>query len=219
MAPESPNFDQANAEHRQVGTTDTAGVLRRLKWRQDLQTGMRQHIDATFVAGGSTAPDIVWCPVVSDCITPQTKFLLEHYSTMAIDDRPPPVTKVDPVRFSPALGFVHLVEPLSDGTDFIYRIFGTVVSTVSGEDYSGRTMSALQASGYVIDLGIASCGAVMDRRKPLLVRRRPARAIKVDFWERLILPFFAESGEVKRLLIGVVPVDKSGGVIRPRDGY
>lgn len=74
----------------------------------------------------------------------------------------------------------------------------------------------MQAIDYVADFGIPSCGAVCERKAPLLTRRRPARAAVTAYWEPLLLPFVGPSGLVERLLIGIVPVSACGDTIMPR---
>lgn len=157
-------------------------------------------------------------PGIEDCTVPQTSFLLAHWRSLAGGPSLPDVGSIDPIELAPALGFVHLVEPLSSGEEFVYRIFATSVAGISGGDLSGRRMSELRASDYVVDFGIASCGAVCDAKKPLVTRRRPARASFTAYWERVLLPFVGPNGGVERLLIGVAPVSAAGTVILPRAG-
>lgn len=210
--PEAGRFETASLRP----ASDPLRVSRRRRWRDDILSVETTDIAIAFERDGVARPDVSWMPGPGDCTTPQTRFLLGHWRELASDTSLPMLQSIDPVEFAPALGFVHLVEPLSCGEEFVYRIFGTSVSGISGGDFTGRRMTEMQASDYVVDFGIASCGAVCDGKKPLLTRRRPARATVTAYWERLLLPFVGRSGGVERLLIGVVPVSAAGEVISPR---
>lgn len=217
MPPEADKTDETPFEVADsLPASDPLRLSRRRRWRNDIVSIELKDIALAFGRDGLSCPDISWTPNVEDCTTPQTRFLLQHWLKLVTETSLPMAQAIDPIDFVPALGFVHLVEPLSCGEEFIYRIFGTSVSGISGGDFSGRRLTEMQASDYVIDFGIASCGAVCESKKPLLTRRRPAKATATAYWERLLLPFVGRSNLVERLLIGIVPVSKSGHVIAPR---
>jgi hypothetical protein len=207
--PESQNSGFA------TNAQQSARIARRLQWAQALVRKDTAPIDAAFVAGGTHAPEIVWRPQAADCTPPINSFLLAHWGELAPADGLPPTTAIDPTIFATALGYVHLVEPVEGDGDFRYRVFGSLVSSVSGFDVTGKLMSDFAASDYVVDFGVAVCAAAVARRMPVLTRRRPNGATDTKFWERLVLPFAGADGAIDRLLVGMLPVNASGRVIRP----
>ncbi len=190
-------------------------VSRRLKWRDDLARLELADIALAFKYGGVSAPEIVWAPGKGDCATAINEFLIGHWFELAPAGGIPPLTAIDPSFFKVALGYVHLLEPVDAGADFRYRVFGSLISSVSGFDLTSHRMTEFDASDYVVDLAIAASGAVMDRRQPLLTRRTPRGAAQTSMWERLALPFADEAGRIQRLLVGNLPLKADGQVIRP----
>lgn len=190
-------------------------VVRRRKWRDDIVRLELAEIAVVFGSGGVVVPEMVWSPRSSDCVTLINSFLIDHWLELAPADGIPPVTSIDPLFFKVALGYVHLLEPMGGGGDFRYRVFGSLISSVSGFDMTGHAMTAFNASDYVVDFGIASSAAVVARRRPLLTRRRPQGAAQTNIWERLVLPFVDEDGHIQRLLVGNLPLKADGEVIRP----
>jgi len=190
-------------------------LARRHRWRGEIARLELADISVAFERGGVAAPDIVWAPNADDCATSISAFLVAHWAELAPSGGLPAVTSIDPSFFKVALGYVHLVEPIDAGVDFRYRVFGSLVSTVSGLDMTGRAMSEFDASDYVVDFVVAASGASMDRRQPLLTRRTPQGAAQTNMWERLALPFADAQGRIQRLLVGNLPVKADGEVIRP----
>ena len=188
---------------------------RRRKWRIGIARLELADIAAAFRSGGVATPEIVWEPSTRDCIGAINDFLVAHWCELSPTGRVPPVASIDPLFFKVALGYVHLLEPLEAGADFRFRVFGSLVSSVSGFDMTGHLMTEFDASDYVVDFAIAASAAVVDCRKPLLIRRTPAGAAQTNIWERLTLPFADEGGAVRRLLIGSLPLRADGEVIRP----
>ncbi len=190
-------------------------IARRHKWRDEVARLELADISAAFKNGGAATPEVVWGPVASDCATSINGFLIAHWFDLAPAGGIPPVTAIDPSFFKVALGYVHLLEPNDAGADFRYRVFGSLISSVSGFDLTGHAMTEFDASDYVVDFAIAASGAVMDRRQPLLTRRAPRGAAQTNMWERLALPFADKEGRIQRLLIGNLPLKADGQVIRP----
>lgn len=190
-------------------------VARRQKWRNEIAHLELAELSYAFAKGGVAAPEIVWAPRTGDCATSINSFLVAHWLELAPADGIPPVTSIDPSFFKVALGYVHLLEPIDAGADFRYRVFGSLISSVSGFDMTGHAMTEFDASDYVVDFAIAASAAVIDRRQPLLTRRRPQGAAQTNIWERLALPFADEGGHIQRLLVGNLPLKADGQVIRP----
>ena len=200
---------------RAEAARDPARVARRRKWRDDIARNELADIAAAFKNGGVAAPEVVWGPSAADCAAAINAFLIGHWSELAPTGGVPPLTSIDPSFFKVALGYVHLLEPIDAGADFRYRVFGSLISSVSGFDMTGHAMTEFDASAYVVDFGTAASAAVMDRRQPLLTRRTPRGAAQTNIWERLALPFADADGLIQRLLIGNLPLKSDGQLIRP----
>lgn len=189
---------------------------RREAWTQAIVSDRTEAIVATFLAAGADSPSFVWNPGHEALRTDQNHFLLDYWHAKRGSARTPPVAAIDPTEMRPALGYLMLVEPIEDGHDFRYRLYGSLLATVSGADLTGRCVSEHWASDYVVDFSLASYRAVYLRGEPLYTLRHPARAEYTRSWERLILPFADETGAITRFVVGNVPVDRTGDVVRPR---
>lgn len=195
---------------------DSPNQARRDAWTRAIVDGQTEAIVATFLAAGAAAPSFVWNPGHDVLGTDQNHFLLDYWHARRGSARTPPVAAIDPTEMRPALGYLMIVEPIEDGQDFRYRLYGSLLATVSGTDLTGRRVSEHWASDYVVDFSLASYRAVYQRGEPLYTRRHPARAEYTRSWERLILPFADADGRIARFVVGNVPVDRAGDVVRPR---
>jgi hypothetical protein len=113
----------------------------------------------------------------------------------------------------PALGYIALLEPNADITDFRYRLFGSISAMVWGFDMTGRLLSANPANAYIGDFHRAGYRAVMQRCTPIATVHRPPVSQSTTTWHRLVLPLADDEGRITRLLAGIVPVTTNGRVI------
>jgi hypothetical protein len=118
---------------------------------------------------------------------------------------------VDPVLLRPALGYINLLEPVDGGRDFRYRLYGSCIAEVTGDDLTGRRVSDLWASAHVVDFSVACYRAAMIRGVPLLTVRYPAGAKHVAYWERFAVSYRCVRSGDSRLLVGNVPVEGTIG--------
>ena len=211
-----PESFHAGLLKRAESARATERVARRHKWRGEIARRELADVAATFKNDGFAAPEIVWAPGDRDCATSINNFLIAHWFQLVPTGGIPPATSIDPSFFKNALGYVHLLETLEAGEDFRYRVFGSLISSVLGFDMTGHSMSAFDASDCIVDLAIAAVAASIDLRQPLLTRRASDGVAQISVWERLILPFADETGQICRLLVGTVPLKVNGEVIRPR---
>lgn len=190
--------------------------LRRERWAEALVEGGRDEIDAAFQAGGTMAPRFTWNPGAGDLQAEACRFLLQYWHGLRGSQDVVPAAAIDPAAMRPALGYVLLLDVLEGGMDFRYRVYGSLVTSVSNRDMTGRLMSEHHASDYVVDFTMACGRAGVRRRMPLCTMRFPAGTEYTHAWERLQLPLAGPDGSIVRLLIGNVPTDQAGGVLRPR---
>lgn len=189
---------------------------RRERWAAALLEGRLEEIAAAFAADSTEPPSVLWNPEKRHFLGQALGFLLDHWRALRGEAPAPPMAALDPVDLRPALGYVLLVDPVDRGADFRYRLYGSLIATVSGADMTGKLVSQHHASAHVVDFSFAGYLAVYRRPEPLYTLRHPARAVHTRSWERLVLPLLDERGKVGRFLVGNVPTDHLGGTIRPQ---
>lgn len=192
------------------------GEARRDAWTLAILSGQTESVSAAFRAAGAEPPVFLWNPAMSVLATEQNRFLLDYWQAQRGEARMPPVSAIDPAALRSALGYLILIEPVDEGRDFRYRLYGSLLATVSGIDLTGRLVSEHWASDYVVDFSLASYRAVYRRAEPLYTLRHPVIAEYTRSWERLVLPFAGADGAIARFVVGNLPVDRSGEVVRPR---
>jgi hypothetical protein len=192
-------------------------LARRARWTEAIAADDYAEIDAAFQAGGAQRPRSLWNPGLEDLQTEPCRFLHAYWHRLrGGGDSVSAADAIDPTAMRPALGYVLLLDAVEGGSDFRYRVYGSLVASVAAQDMSGRLMSDHHASDYVVDFTIASGRAGMKRRDPLWTMRYPARTEYTQAWERLQLPLAGPDGAITRLLVGNVPLDRAGDVLRPR---
>ncbi len=190
--------------------------LRRDMWFDDILAGRTDRVEEAFSAAGAASPTTLWTPRADEAQTGPIRHLIRYFERKSAGGIDVPAAMLDPAEFRPALGYVNIVEPVNGGCDFRFRIFGTFVAAVTGQDLTGQFVSQIPASDYVVDHALACYRAAFARRLPLLSMRIPLGAENTHRWERLVLPFVGPANVVSRLLIGVVPIGVAGLPMRPR---
>jgi hypothetical protein len=188
---------------------------RRELWFDDILQSRADRIDFAFNAAGACCPKSQWTPRADEAQTLPIRHLIRYFEEKSLGTETVQAAILDPADLRPALGYVNLLEPVDDGRDFRFRIFGTFVAAVTGQDMTGMLLSELPASDYVIDHAMATYRAAYARRLPLLSTRIPLGAATTSRWERLVLPFTDASNAVTRLLVGAVPIGLAGIPMRP----
>ncbi len=155
----------------------------------------------------------MWNPTPDQVPTEPLKFLAARWSGRAADAPLPDVASIDPLDLRPALGHIMLLDPVDDGRDFRFRLYGSAVAAVSGFDFTRRLLSEHPASGYVVEFMVATSRAAFRRRLPMFTTRRPVGAQETRTWLRLAIPFAGGAGTVARLLVGSVALGRAGQVL------
>jgi hypothetical protein len=197
-----------------VPPDDPSRLARRADWARGLAAMELGPIHAAFRAAGAPEPQFVWAPHDDMPRGKPNRFLLAHWKALRGADELPQSTRVDPAALAPALGYVNLVEPNADFSDFRYRVHGTHTAHASDGDLTGQLASQLPASDYVTDFTVAVMGAACLRREPLLSWRVPVGTTHTRGWEMVILPMAGTDGGVRRLLVGSVPFGEGGRMLR-----
>lgn len=202
--------------YQQGMLTNAERLARRSRWSDAIAAEDLTEIDAAFRAGGAEPPSVIWNPRPDQIGTGPCRFLHEYWRQQCGGAQVAPAAAIDPIAMRPALGYVLLVDVVDGGVDFRYRVYGSLIASVSAQDMTGRLISDHHASDYVVDFSIACGRAGMRQRLPLCTLRHPARTEYTRAWERLQLPLAGPDGAITRLLIGNVPIDRTGDVLRPR---
>jgi len=152
-------------------------------------------------------PFVKESPEPRDISDPRLVRLLEHWYTLNAGltaDQLPLVARIDALQLGFILGWRMMMDPIDGGADFRYRLYGSSIAATTGRDLTGFKVS--DSFRTFADWTIKVYQGVLTRRCPVLTRHAPARYVRVDQWERLVLPFAGESGSVDRLLVGAVIV-------------
>jgi hypothetical protein len=104
------------------------------------------------------------------------------------------------------LGNLMLIEVSSGATEFRYRLYGSVLASYYGEDYTGKTMHAVPTD--VATRVTREYAEVCRERHPLLVRRKRAIQHSKLPIAKLILPLSADGSIVDMLLVGSYPEER-----------
>jgi hypothetical protein len=107
-----------------------------------------------------------------------------------------------------------LLDAVGEGHDFRYRLYGSIIASISGFDMTGKLLSEHPSSPYATEFGIATSRAALRRRQPIYTVRSPVGAEQTSSWQRVVLPLVDDSGTVVRLLSGTAPIARDGRVIR-----
>ncbi len=105
------------------------------------------------------------------------------------------------------LGRLYMVDVLDGGADYCFRLFGTFWQTIFGADLTGQRLSGLEASGVLTHLR-PDYDVVAKIGEPLF---HPGKLVwpgqESIHYERLLIPFSREDGEVS-LILGAAHCDK-----------
>lgn len=199
-------------DRNRPGVNEPLDWSRIADWTDDVAAGDLSRIHHVFASHGAAATEATWAPP-AETLPPILDFLAGYWHGLAGDGLPH-MSQVDPFGMRPALGYVILLDVVDDGRDFRYRLYGSILAGISGFDMSGKLLSDFAASRYVTEFAIAVDRAVCRRRQPIYTRRKPVGAERVTAWHRICLPLVDDSGTIMRLLVGTVPIDADGAVLR-----
>jgi hypothetical protein len=184
------------------------------QWTAGIVAGDIAAVIRVFAQHGAPAPAVVWNPVIDDFQAEPLRVLGAYWRGIAGADALPHMRLIDPAGLRPALGYVMLIDAVDDGRDFRYRLYGSIVSGISGFDMTGKLLSEHPATAYVTEFGIATYRAALQRRQPVYTHRSPVGAMQTTRWQRLALPLVDDSGTVARFLIATVPIARDGRTLR-----
>jgi hypothetical protein len=109
-------------------------------------------------------PDLVRVSAHPDLVR-----LARHCAAMAGERNMPQRRSLDPQEVVWLLGRIFLLDVLEGGADYRYRLFGSAMAMVYGEDLTGRRLSELGRDGFESAMR-ADYDAVVATRAPLFRR-------------------------------------------------
>src|SRR5471030_1504229 len=110
--------------------------------------------------------------------------LLEYWRALPRAGDLPAAQAIDPAALVFILGWLMIMDPIEDGADFSYRLYGTNIAEVMGRDLTGCKLSESFPEVAAFTANVYR-NAMRDRR-PVLTRHTPPWRIVVTRWERLI---------------------------------
>lgn len=111
----------------------------------------------------------------------------------------------DPAEVVPALGYIMLIEPNADASDFLYRLYGSHVAAHHSRDMTGRWLSTFDPPGPEV-FG-TQYRAMVDWRVAVYAEHDAVRQVSViTRWCRLGLPMAGADGRVDRVVVCNVPI-------------
>jgi len=113
---------------------------------------------------------------------------------------------INPAEFNKAIGYVLLMEPNEQKTDFRYRVYGSRVADRFGVEMTGKWVSSFQ--GIQKLLSISQYALCSNIGRPIYSEHIFSRAeYTKTLWCRIILPMQNTKGVLDRILVGNLPVD------------
>ena len=183
------------------------------EWTSLILAGDIAAIAAVFQQHGAGMPEAVRNPIPEQIPPGPLRFLAMHWQTIAAGGLPHR-REIDPFKLRPALGYLMVLEPVEEGRDFRYRLYGATLARISGLDMTRRKASEHPASAYVSEFSIAINRAALMARVPIYTTRRPVGAEHAMRWHRLTLPFVDDSGTPVRILAGAAAIDSADRLVK-----
>jgi hypothetical protein len=160
----------------------------------------RELLDRHMANHGACLADFVWRPDATQLSDAPLSHALEYWQGIRGERALPLASDISPFELRPALGYVLLIDVEDDGWDGRFRLYGTHVAEMYGEDMTGRLVSEIDNNNYATQLFRAVYRVVTLRRQPVFTHHRPPPHISVTAWKRLILPLANGDGAVCRFL-------------------
>lgn len=173
-------------------------------------------LNRLFKDDGAAVPEIIWSPSEDQLDIPVQVELLRYWQRIGGTGRFPAADAIDPLDMKFALGYLMLIDVLEDGSDFLYRLYGSSIALHYGQDMTGRRTS--EFSGRIGIFFRAVYRASMLRRSSIFTVHEPPKHVFVKRWRRLVLPLVDADGAIVRFLVCNIPEDRARGIGIPKVG-
>lgn len=166
--------------------------------------------DADFAEGGVPGPTIRLDPPANAVEHRMLRFLLDYWNTLPRAVDLPGAASIDPVEMRQVLGYILLLDVLPSGDDFVYRLYGSGIAGIGGQDWTGWSVAAMgQKTGSNYGRFYRSVyRASLIARRPIFTEHFSPRFLAARSWQRIVLPLVDAEGAVVRFLCGNVPVGR-----------
>lgn len=151
----------------------------------------------------SEITDIKWNPNSIDINIPQISFALSWWNKNCLCNVLPDPSVIKPENLKPVLGKMAIVEPVNNGENFKYRLYGSNILPESYKDLTNKKVTDIWSPLRTYFL--INYRAVFFGKKPLFSTHKPHISLDIKN-ARLILPF-GINNEVTRLLIVNIQID------------
>lgn len=145
--------------------------------------------------------DITWNPSSAHLNSSNLSFVLNWWKKNCFENSLPNPSVINPEELTPALGKIAILEPIDNGRDFKYRLYGSKIVPELFKDLTGQ---------YITDIWtplrtyfLINYRAVLMRRQVLFSVHKPHISLDFKQWKRLILPF-GMNGKITRLMIVLI---------------
>jgi hypothetical protein len=138
------------------------------------------------------------------CASPSLYSLLQFWSDAAGDDDVPSRDRLDAFTLRPWLGHISIYEAVDGGDDFRIRLEGTAIVAITGEDWTGKRASDVDAKYgcHIADF----MREISSTHKPMVHTMRVFQN-EVEFITRLLLPVRSRVGSPVDQIFLVIYVD------------
>lgn len=174
--------------------------------------------DAEFVGNGVPGPTIRIDPPADSIAHPTLRFLFDYWQGLPRDGDLPGHSRIDPVEMRPALGYILLLDVLPSGDDFVYRLYGSGIAGVGGQDWTGWSVAAMgerTKSSYGRFYRAVYRASLLSRR-PIYSEHFSPSYLSARAWQRIVLPLVDGAGAISRFLVGNVPVGQRALTVEER---
>lgn len=169
--------------------------------------GLRGGPNPAARAMFSADTEIVWEPGEDDLHHDQLRFLLRWWHALAAAHGgvPPATHRIDPLTLRPALGHLLTLDAVDGGADYRFGLYGSIIAQRAGFDMTGKLITQIPSPPETVAFFLASHRASALERVPLYTAHTPWSGISLTRWFRLLLPFAAADGSIRRFLVGTMP--------------
>jgi hypothetical protein len=213
---DSPEFGQQLHEAPAFGHTPVAfvpppGDHERIDaLARAILAGEKGLFDVEFAGGNVPGPTILLDPPPDAIAHPTLRFLFDYWRGLPCATDLPGHARIDPVEMRPALGYILLLDVLPSGDDFVYRLYGSGIAGVGGQDWTGWSVAAMAEktkSRYGNFYRAIYRGSLLSRR-PIYSEHCSPRFLSARAWQRIVMPLVDGTGAISRFLVGNVPVGR-----------
>lgn len=114
--------------------------------------------------------------------------------------------ELDVAALKPWLGNLTLLAVIDGGRDYYFRVHGTNLREMVGQDLTGRYLKSLPNEW--VSTWADEYDHVVETRAPAFTARRPSVAKDFMSIEKLMLPFSSDASTVDMILYGVYPLGR-----------